>query len=785
MQAPPGAVLLAVAYGAGLMTGLLHFPDPVIATTTLLAAAWVLRRSAAAGVLLALVAGGVAGAAARNGARASCAGSLPLGDQLLQLRTIDPGVAAGRVAVRRCRGEVMARWPTSARIGSGHDVTVRARWLPRTAGLGRPDGLLIVRQVISLRSTPGPIDSLRTSLAAASASLYGSRAPLVDALITGRRGGLDPALVRDFAAAGLVHLLAISGSHIAVIAGWVLLLLRLVHLPRHPSEAIAVLCATAYTAFIGWPPSALRASALMALLAYCRWRQRHVRAVALLAASAMLVLLIDPWAIVDIGAWLSLLALAGVNAATRWSDRAFGPAGWIRTLSGSLGATLTTAPLTAFAFGQVAPIGILLNVVAVPLTAILVPLLLLSLFLWSWFPAIAASLAASGSLLVAALSAVARVGANAPGAATAGSSGWQAAIPWVAALVVAGWLIAGGTTPREATRRGAWAATAALWILLLPGARPLGNVGSGRLALLFVDVGQGDAALIRTPGGHWFAVDAGPMDRSGLDAGRRVLLPLLARERVARLDGFILSHAHRDHVGGARAVVEQVALGGVVEPGEQFSDSAYDGWLTALAARGVRWHPARAGTEWTVDGVRFRVLHPPLVWPRQGDDLNEDSVVLAVSYGAFTALLMGDAGFVAESALAGKLPRADVLKVGHHGSRGATSAAFLRATQAAVGIISVGKNGYGHPAPATLERLAAAAVRVWRTDRDGSTTVVTDGKTFDVHSGRTSASFVARARSGPRRRRARTHQGHHAGTLHPRTGAGSSRCDRGADQPAL
>jgi competence protein ComEC len=754
-------VILLVAYGAGLMTGLSRFLDPVIALPTLLAAAWVMRRAAGAAALVTLALGVCVGAAARDAASSRCTGVLPLGEKQFLVRTVDPGVSAGRVTLPtwRCQGEVMARWPRGVHLGAGHDVTVRGRWLPRPARLGNPAGMLLVSQVIAVGRVPGRIDSARTTLAAASAALYGTRAPLVDALITGRRGALDPDLVRAFAGAGLVHLLAISGSHIAVIAGWVLLVLRLARVPRHRREALAVLAAVGYTAFIGWPPSAVRAAALLALVAFCRWRQRNVRADALLAASALLVLWCDPWAIIDVGAWLSVLALAGVSIATRWSDRAFGTSGWIRTLSGSIGATIATAPLTAFAFGQVAPIGVVLNLIAVPLTAILVPVLLLSLLLWQWLLVPATAFATSASLLVDLLAKLARIGAAAPGAAIGAEAGLWYAMPWLAAAAVATWLVAGRTTPREAARRGAWAATGALWIALLPSGQAIAQIRSGQLTLLFVDVGQGDAAIIRTPHGHWFAVDAGPLDASGRDAGRRVLLPLLARERVSRLDAFILSHAHRDHVGGATALADGIAIGAVVEPGEAFSDGAYDDWLTVLAARSIRWHPARAGTEWVADGVRFRVLHPPRVWPRQGEDLNEDSAVLEVSYGDFTALLMGDAGFVAESALAGRLATVDVLKVGHHGSRGATSDAFLSEILPAAGIVSVGRNRYGHPAPETMNRLERAGVRVWRTDLEGTTSVVTDGVSFTVHGGRTSATFAAQAPIGPRRRRAGTPPG--------------------------
>ncbi|MEP6589794.1 MAG: DNA internalization-related competence protein ComEC/Rec2 [Gemmatimonadota bacterium] len=780
MKAPPGAFLLVVAYGAGLVTGLSRFLDPVIAIPLLVAAVWVSRASVRAVVAGAAALGVAVGAVTGSASRSSCVAQLPLGDRVVRLRTIDPASPSGRVTLigGQCRAVLPARWTTTQSIGAGHDVTARTRWVPRPARLGRPGGMLLVSRVDRVAGVPGPLDSLRSTLASASSALYGSRAPMVDAIIMGRRGALDRDVVAQFAAAGLVHLLAISGLHIGVIAGWVLLILSALPLGRHAREGLAVAAAIGYTLFIGSPPSAERASALMALLAWCRWRQRHVGPMALFAASALLVLCFDPFAIGEIGAWLSVLALAGVAAATRWSARAVGRAAMVRAISGSIGATLATAPLTALVFGQVAPIGILLNLVAVPLTALAVPVLLLSLLAWPVATPVAVAFATSGGWLLQALGAVARFGAAAPGAAQHGAPGWESALPWLLAAVLACWLVFARVTMPEAIRRAGWGAVAVVWSLLALPAGGVPRLGNGRLALLFVDVGQGDAALIRTPLGHWLAIDAGPVGRQSGDAGSRVLLPLLAREHVTQLTGLVLSHAHRDHVGGAASLVNRLPVAAALDPGELFADSAYDAWLTALSAHGVRWRPARAGLTWEVDGVQFRVLHPPRAWSRQGDDLNEDSLVLELRYGAFAALFMGDAGFVAESAMGSALPRADVLKVGHHGSRWATSEMMLGAVRPEVGIISVGRNNYGHPASATLARLARAGVRVWRTDQEGTTTVETDGVTFAVHGGRTSATFAARARAGPRRRRARPNQGHHAGAIHPESGTGAPRRDR-------
>ncbi|MGH7523735.1 MAG: DNA internalization-related competence protein ComEC/Rec2, partial [Gemmatimonadales bacterium] len=568
---------------------------------------------------------------------------------------------------------------------------------------------------------------------------FGTRAPLVDAMVGGWRGELDPDLRAAFASSGLMHLLAISGLHLLCLAGWVVLALRLFRVPRHGAEAVAALSMLGYAAFLGWPAAATRTAILLMVMAHCRWRQRAVRRAAALGVTLVVMLATNPWAVADVGAWLSVLGWSGVLRATQWCDRAIGTAWWIRSLSASTGALIATAPVAALAFGQVAPIAVILNVVGGPLVVTALPALFAALLLHHVVPAIAGGVAASGNVLLWLLQSLVRIGARAPGSATTNAGGWPGALPWLVALGAGMWMIHRRPTWREAVRRCTWVALTALCVTGF--ATPQRVITDDRtLALLFLDVGQGDAALIRTPRGHWIEVDAGPIGE-GYDAGRRVVAPMLARQGAKRIDVFVLSHAHRDHVGGAAAVLDRVTTSVAIEPGELFADSAYDTWLDALHAHHARWRPTRAGTTWSLDGVRFDVLHPPSPWAREGEDLNEDSIVLEVEFGDFKALLMGDAGFVAESALAGRLPRVNVLKVGHHGSRTATSAAFLSAVEPQAAIVSVGRNRYGHPAPETLDRLTQAGVEVWRTDHEGTVTVLTDGRTFTVKGARAAAAF--------------------------------------------
>jgi len=565
----------------------------------------------------------------------------------------------------------------------------------------------------------------------------------------GRRGELDEELKTAFVAAGLVHLLSISGFHIGLIAGWVLLLLRLFRTPRHMAELTAAFLALGYVVFLGWPAPAARAGWLLLLIAMSRWRQRNPAPIPLLAVTCLGVLVLDPWAVADLGGWLSATALAGAVLLSRWSDRALGESRWWRTLAASVGATLGTAPLTALAFGQVALAGIALNFIAIPLAAAAVPAVIVALLLASIAPAMAAAFAAAGGGLLATIEQLALRAGSAAVGQWIGEPGAIASIPWIVLIVAVVFATHGRATVREAGRRAAWVATAAFWVHLAVRIEFVDGA-QGQLALHFLDVGQGDAALIRTPANRWIAVDAGPAAPAS-GAGGRVIIPFLRRHRVRRLELFVLSHAHRDHAGGAAWMVDQIPIGVALDPGQPFDDASYLAWLDAVARRGVRWRVAAAGDAWEIDGVQFRILHPPRRWTRRGDDLNEDSIVLEIRYRDFAALLTGDAGFVAESLLTGVVSGIDVLKVGHHGSRGASGEMFLARASPRLAIVSVGRNGYGHPAPAALQRLARSGAMTMRTDHEGTVSVVTDGSMITVRGKRTSAELNASPASRTRR----------------------------------
>lgn len=258
------------------------------------------------------------------------------------------------------------------------------------------------------------------------------------------------------------------------------------------------------------------------------------------------------------------------------------------------------------------------------------------------------------------------------------------------------------------------------------------------MQLAFLDVGQGDAALVTTPEGRRVLIDAGP-DRDDVAA-------LLRARGIDTVDLAVASHNHADHIGGMAAAVRGVVVRNYLDNGVPTTTATYARTLDAVEARGTRYLRASERTI-TVGSVTFRVL--PVPAGMDADDQNNQSVGVVVEHGGFRALFTGDAeeaerGFWRRS---GRLPAAAVLKVSHHGSPNGTDARWLDAVRPSLAVISVGTgNTYGHPGPGVLKLLAARRVRTLRTDRDGEVVVTgrPDGS-FTVRTLRASTPRASRA----------------------------------------
>jgi competence protein ComEC len=254
----------------------------------------------------------------------------------------------------------------------------------------------------------------------------------------------------------------------------------------------------------------------------------------------------------------------------------------------------------------------------------------------------------------------------------------------------------------------------------------IAQVGNDHLEIYAIDVGQGDAVAIRTPGGHWILVDAGPKSE-GFDAGKSKVVPFLLSHGARRIDVLVLSHPHTDHIGGAGAVLAALPVGLIVDPAVAYGGRMYLDVMQAAADRHEAWVASAPGRELRVDDVVLTFLNRGDESLDGFDDANEFSVVFRLAYQGFGALFLGDAPAEVERrvvAREGAGLRAQLLKVAHHGSAGSSSEELLSAVSPEIALVSVGRrNRYGHPAAMTLARLALQHVRVLRTDERGTIAV--------------------------------------------------------------
>jgi competence protein ComEC len=639
------------------------------------------------------------------------------------------------------RIEVTARTgpPRSFRNPGGFDY---AAYL-RARGIGLTGAIKSARL---LRVLPGPrariaglfprarqaiVDSLRRASAGDDET-----ASFLAAILVGERHDLAPGLERALRRAGVYHIIALSGLNVALVALLVSAALRLAGAPPAARRAIEALTVALYWG-IARPGGSISRAALMALIyvggAACGRRVSGVGAAGA-AAIGILVLAPDWWR--DAGFQLSfaaalaiLLLLPALRDATT-SRRTRSSSGAVLLdrllldpLRVSAAALLGTALLGARHFHALTPAALPANLFAVPLSgAILVQAVAIA-GLEPLLPATARGLAWVAAGLVRSLEALSIAAASAPGASVF-------VLPPPAIVVAAGSAAAAvvGLARRGRAARAAGAAALALAALVVLMRGRAGAPAAG-FEIVSLDVGQGDATLVRLPGGQSLLVDAGGLARSRLDVGDRVVAPALRSLGLLRLDLLAITHADRDHVGGAASVLEQMRPRAVWLGRMPAGDRDVEAVERAAASLGIPVVLPRRGVRLELGGCRLEVLNPGV--GVAGPAANDDSLVLRVTCGERSALLTGDL----ESPLEGVLLRegrplsADLLKVGHHGSRGSTSAPFLAAVAPAVAVISVGAvNPWGHPHGEVIERLTAAGATVYRTDRDGAVLFRTDGR---------------------------------------------------------
>jgi competence protein ComEC len=610
----------------------------------------------------------------------------------------------------------------------GQRVTTKGKLLPPRAGDLR-SAVVAVRQPPTLVGRPPwtqrAAGVLRAGLQRACRPLPDDVGGLLPGLVVGDTSRLDPALEADFKTTGMTHLMAVSGSNVAIILGVVLLAVRWT---RAGPVIMALTCAVALVGFVilARPsPSVVRAAAMGAIGLIGLASGRPRAAMPALGAGVALLILIDPELAADAGFALSVLATAGLLLlAPVWRDalkRRGWPSGVAEALAVPAAAQVACGPVVAGLSGAISLVAVPANLLVVPAIA---PATLLGVAaavispVWPGGAEFAAWLAhwpAKWLVLVA------TYGARVP----------ASALPWPGGVL--GALLLGAITValliaarRPIVRR----LVAVVGLAGMLGALPVRVLAPGwppaRWIVVACAVGQGDAIVLPAGAGRAVVIDAGP-EPNAVDQ-------CLRRLGVRQVVLFVVSHFHVDHIGGVSGVFRGRDVRAVVGP--DWAEPAGGRTAVTVAAGRMPLHAVAPGWSYAVGGLRLTVIGPFEPLRGTNSDPNNNSLVLRAEVLGRSVLLPGDAETEEQDELLEHLGpeavRADILKVAHHGSS-YQSPRFLDETDPAIALVSVGRdNDYGHPNPALVARLAHGGARVMRTDQMGDLAAVAAGNGLAV-----------------------------------------------------
>ncbi|MBI5399378.1 DNA internalization-related competence protein ComEC/Rec2 [Candidatus Saganbacteria bacterium] len=562
-------------------------------------------------------------------------------------------------------------------------------------------------------------------------------AALSNSIVFGSQAAQLASSVKEtYKQAGVAHLLVASGMQISLLSNVGMFFIKSLTLPLWPGALIISLVNIIYALMVGWGASVLRALVMSEIMLLAWLFEREGEAYVSLAISVFVLLLWQPHFLFDIGFQLTFAAT--------WSLFYIAPAIsqkindlWPKIphftttiLAVALAPTLATTPITLFHFNQVSIIGSVTNLFLLPWIDLLTILGGAATLIGLIYLPLAAVLANANLILLFLADKMVITLANCPLAVIfLPTPSLPLLIGYYLALILfVAWLRNKVIIKRYSKIIMALAVVAIfVW-------HSAATFNARQLTITMLDVGQGDSIFVKTINGKNILIDGG-----GKGLGKKVVLPYLRRQGISQLDLVILTHPHDDHLSGLLELIGKIKIKAVMEPGLIYDSLAYQRFRQLIAVNQIKYYLARAGERINFDQETLGLVLAPsadnLVMGE--DNVNNASIVFRLAFRRFRMLFVGDEEIEEERELLGMFGpgslRADVLKIGHHGSATASSTDFLEAVKPKLGLISCGRhNKYHHPHKSALDRLISAGVNYLRTDQHGAITIKTNGWGFSL-----------------------------------------------------
>jgi len=552
---------------------------------------------------------------------------------------------------------------------------------------------------------------------------------ILEALILGERDRMDESTNRVLQEAGLFHLFAISGAHIALMSFFLFLFFKFIRIPERTSYLLLILCLIFYALLIEGRPSVLRATIMTLVFLFGKLLWKDVNLINSISMSAFILLLFNPFNLFSLGFQLTFAATLSIIL--------FYPKIILKLprlplhiseiFAITLCAQLGVLPLVISAFNRVALASLILNYLALPLVAIILAGGYLMLLVSFIFMPAALFLSRMLDFFINLLLSTASTGGH------FSFLSYRIPGPHSAVLVIFYLSLLFLLIPQDRNWIKIGRLIFFLFFLLILLIYPFSS-SVKELRLTFIDVGQGDSILIEFPGTKKMLIDGGGSYTGTFDIGERVVSPFLWRKGIKKIDFLLLTHFHPDHSGGIPALANNFRVGEFWEGSKPVNNQNYQKFKKSLPHKLIQKTIA-TGYSMSEAGVKIKVLHPAAANKDPSSVNNDQSLVIRLEYRTISILLTGDIEVRAENEILDSFPvvKSQVLKSPHHGSKSSSSANFLAAVSPEMIVISVGKNNiYQLPDQKVLERYYSRGALVYRTDHHGAVELNSDGKTISV-----------------------------------------------------
>jgi len=547
-------------------------------------------------------------------------------------------------------------------------------------------------------------------------------------ILFGQKDYVDDEVNQSFQEVGVAHILAVSGLNVGIVYLFMNRLLKGITL--HFRTIIIVLALFVHMMITGNTPSVARATFMILMYILSQFFDRKYDSISAIFFAALIMLIVNPIQLMMTGFQLSFLAVLSIALLYKpiLSKMKYIPEYWAELIAVTIAAQIGILPITVYYFNIISPWAPLVNLPIVIILGYLVPVGMLVILISFFSIGVAGFLGYFLQIGVVLMTKIAEFAGYLPFSVLkmVSPSAFTTAVFYL--VIILSLLSKQYFVKAKYSKRNYIFALLAIYIIVQMGR----SIIPDKMELTFLDVGQGDCSIIRTPGGQTVLIDGGGNREGGFDVGEKILVPYLLKNGIRKIDLIFISHFHKDHMGGLISVLENMKTETLIIGEQPERTEEYDLILSKCKEKNVKVQVMSVGETVILEkDMSFKVLHPSdSLITNSRDDINNNSLVVLMEYKNMRTLFTGDIEAEAESHIVQNYPdlKVDILKIPHHGSKNSSSQELLDLLEPRIAVIQVGRNNFGHPDETVLEKLENRNISLYRNDLNGAIIITISGE---------------------------------------------------------